>query len=183
MTECVRGRSRGFFQRAARTALGVTTVAAAAMATAWLPATANAAPAATVLYNDQMIEVARTLADPDDLWVTPDDLTRISGFALKGNRVCLDALCVPARGESDLRITRSKQTWISMTALARELKQAVAVDAERGVWSFGDIPAARAGFLESAMAPDFSLPNRQGQQVRLSDFRGKKVLLVTWASW
>lgn len=161
--------------------LGV--AAAAVMAAAFLPGSATAAPAATVLYNDRVVEVARTLADPDDLWVVPEDLTRISGFALKGNRLCLDAVCVPAAANSDLRITRAKQTWISMTALARELKQAVAVDAERGVWSFGEVPAARASFLESALAPDFSLPNRQGQQVRLSDFRGKKVLLVTWASW
>lgn len=157
--------------------------AAAVMAAACLPAAATAAPAATVLYNDRVIEVTRTLADPDDLWVVPEDLTRISGFTLKGNRICLDAVCVPAAPNSDLRITRSKQTWVSMTALARELKQAVAVDAERGVWSFGEVPAARASFLESALAPDFSLPNRQGQPVRLSDFRGKKVLLVTWASW
>ena len=32
-------------------------------------------------------------------------------------------------------------------------------------------------------APDFELKDRDGNVVRLSDFRGKKVLLVTWASW
>ena len=32
-------------------------------------------------------------------------------------------------------------------------------------------------------APDFALPNREGEVVRLSDFRGKKVLIITWASW
>ena len=41
----------------------------------------------------------------------------------------------------------------------------------------------RTEFLRSAMAPDFELPNREGELVRLSDFRGKKVLIVTWASW
>lgn len=35
-----------------------------------------------------------------------------------------------------------------------------------------------------ALAPDFVLPNLDGQQVRLSDFRGRKaVLLMLWASW
>ena len=168
-------------RRGRRALAGLT--AAAAITAGLLPATAIAAPAATVLYNDRVFEVARTLADPDDLWVVPEDLTRISGFALKGNRICLEKVCVPVGKDDELRITRSKQTWISLTELARQLKQPVAVDAERGVWSFGEVPAARASFLDEAIAPDFSLPNRLGQQVRLSDFRGKKVLLVTWASW
>jgi peroxiredoxin len=33
------------------------------------------------------------------------------------------------------------------------------------------------------MAPDFEMKDRAGKLVRLSDFRGKKVMLVTWASW
>lgn len=32
-------------------------------------------------------------------------------------------------------------------------------------------------------APDFVLSNREGDQVRLSDLRGKKVLLNFWATW
>jgi peroxiredoxin len=32
-------------------------------------------------------------------------------------------------------------------------------------------------------APDFTLPDIDGQLHSLSDFLGKKVFLVTWASW
>jgi hypothetical protein len=33
-------------------------------------------------------------------------------------------------------------------------------------------------------APDFALPSLDGQQtIRLSDFRGRRVLIFTWASW
>ena len=32
-------------------------------------------------------------------------------------------------------------------------------------------------------APDFTLPSLDGSEVRLSDYRGKKVVLFMWASW
>jgi len=32
-------------------------------------------------------------------------------------------------------------------------------------------------------APDFTLPDLQGQPVRLSELRGKVVLLFFWATW
>ncbi len=43
----------------------------------------------------------------------------------------------------------------------------------------GERPAAREGRL----APDFVLPTLDGGTVRLSDFRGRWVLLNFWASW
>ena len=75
------------------------------------------------------------------------------------------------------------RTRFNVTELARKLQQAFAVDRDHAVWSFGNIPVTRNAFLQSAMAPDFALPDRDGRLVRLSDFRGKKVLVITWASW
>ncbi len=51
------------------------------------------------------------------------------------------------------------------------------------MWSFGEIPVMRGSFYQSRIAPDFAVPDRKGKIVHLSDFRGKKVLVVTWASW
>jgi cytochrome c biogenesis protein CcmG, thiol:disulfide interchange protein DsbE len=42
-----------------------------------------------------------------------------------------------------------------------------------------DLPAAQKGFL----APDFELKTLDGQSIRLSDLRGKGVILNLWASW
>jgi peroxiredoxin len=39
------------------------------------------------------------------------------------------------------------------------------------------------GFKVGAKAPDFALPHRLGDTLRLSDFKGKFVLLDFWASW
>lgn len=139
----------------------------------------------TVLFDDTVVRVERTLADPNDLWVLPADLTRINRFELKPEGACLDAFCIPVRQDEDgaMFVTRAGQGWFNVAELARQLQQAYAVDHDNQVWSFGQIPQTRQSFLQSAIAPDFTLADRQGNPVSLSDFRGKKVLIVTWASW
>lgn len=42
---------------------------------------------------------------------------------------------------------------------------------------------ARGGDMKGKAAPDFSLQSLEGQTVRLSDFRGKAVVLNFWATW
>jgi peroxiredoxin len=43
-------------------------------------------------------------------------------------------------------------------------------------------PAANAGAIGS-VAPEFALPDLDGKTVRLSDFKGKVVVLDFWATW
>jgi peroxiredoxin len=43
--------------------------------------------------------------------------------------------------------------------------------------------AASAHFTQSSPAPDFSLESLDGKTMRLSDLRGKAVLLNFWATW
>ncbi len=159
------------------------TIALAALLVALAPIAI--ADGAMVLFNDQVVEISATLDDPTDLWVSPDDLTRINGFVLKPEGACLDDICIVAREDVDggLVVNRDGAKWFSVTELARKLQQAFVHDAETGVWSFGEIPVTRKPFLESGMAPDFALEDRNGDTVRLSDLRGKKVMIVTWASW
>ena len=56
-------------------------------------------------------------------------------------------------------------------------------DASRSVWMLGEAAADRGASLASLEAPDFTLPDITGKLHSLSDFRGKKVFLATWASW
>jgi len=140
---------------------------------------------ATALYLGRTVAIERTLADPTDLWVSPQDLTRINDFELKPEGACLDDLCVPVRQDRDsaMFVNREGESWFNVSELADRLHQGRAYDSEHRTWSFGQVPSTRSAFLESAIAPDFTLPDREGNPVRLSDFRGKKVLLLTWASW
>src|SRR5258708_38817586 len=53
---------------------------------------------------------------------------------------------------------------------------------ERAGWSAGHLGAPRAD-VEDKVAPDFALQSIDGTTVRLSDFRGKAVLLNFWATY
>jgi hypothetical protein len=73
--------------------------------------------------------------------------------------------------------------YFDLSAFARKIGQPVVADAGSRVWSLGEMQALGSGFISSRIAPDFSVPDRAGRPVHLSSFRGKKVLVVTWASW
>lgn len=59
----------------------------------------------------------------------------------------------------------------------------VAIDREERAAYLGVSAAERAKVLSSLEAPDFTLPDLDGRLHTLSAHRGKKVLLVAYASW
>ena len=157
----------------------ISTVGAAALFSPAL-GQAQSAPGATVLYDGKAIPLARTAADPakgDALWIEKSDLPRINDFELKPQGACRADVCIP------IPRTMTRGTAFNLTAFAQKVGQKVVADPAARVWSYGEIPVVRGAYLESRMAPDVSIPDRKGRNVRLSNFRGKKVLLVTWASW
>lgn len=143
-----------------------------------------------VLFGERAIEVEpRALgsqdADLDRLWIKRDELPRATGLELKPEGLCVGELCM-AIDEATRRsivVEHENATWIDLLGLAATLNQPVAAAPALGVWSFGQISQVRTADWEAAEAPDFVLPDREGNEVRLSDFRGKKVLLLSWASW
>lgn len=55
---------------------------------------------------------------------------------------------------------------------------------EEAVETTEDIPGAKLSSLrEGAEAPDFELKTLGGETVKLSDYRGKRVILNFWATW
>ena len=137
------------------------------------PAAPNAT--ATVLYDDRAVNIDKTRPDAKDLWVRAADLPRINQFEVKPQGACRADMCIPL--SKDLK----SGEWFNLSGFARKVHQAYVNDA--GAWSFGEIPLVRGDFYRTRIAPDFAVPDRKGRIVHLSDFRGKKVLIFTWASW
>ena len=138
-------------------------------------APAAAATAATVLFQDQTVALEKIRPDPKDLWVRAADLPRINQFTVKPQGACRADMCIPIP-----KALKSGE-WFNLTGFAQRLHQSYVT--EEGVWSFGEMQVTRGDFYRSRIAPEFAAPDRHGSLVHLSDFRGKKVLVVTWASW
>jgi hypothetical protein len=144
---------------------------------------------ATIVYNDAATDVSAAREEGGQLWITTADLKRATRFEVKPQGVCRDELCFPLpKAKQDAFIhkdagqSKSSLTWFNMTAFADLVHQPVAHDAALATWYFG-LRSDQRQQLTSLQAPDFTLPDLQGKTHRLSDFRGKKILLVTWASW
>jgi hypothetical protein len=139
---------------------------------------------ATIVYDDRPTEVASAREEAGQLWITTADLKRATRFEVKPQGVCRDELCfpLPKAKQHDFLLKERGATWFNMSAFATLVRQPVAHDAALATWYFG-LRADQRQMLSSLQAPDFTLPDINGKPHSLSDFRGKKVLLVTWASW
>lgn len=138
----------------------------------------------TIVYDDVATDINAAGEEGDQLWITTDDLKRATRFEVKPQGVCRDELCFPlpkSKQQSLLREDSGKRLF-NLIAFAELVHQPVAHDAALATWYFGLRSDQRQG-LSSLQAPDFTLPDLHGKPHKLSDFRGKKILLVTWASW
>ncbi len=153
-----------------------------------LNAQATETSKAVVIYDDKATDVAAAklaTTKPDDLWITLADLKAATGFVNKPQGVCREELCfpLPKKQRATFLQTQSKTTWFNLTEFARLLKQPVAHDDALATWYFGQRSEVQNSFTQNFKAPNFTLPDKNGKLHSLSDFRGKKVLIVTWASW
>ena len=141
--------------------------------------------AATILYQDAEARVDSAEVDGEELWLTLPGLTAASGWELKPEGVCKDEICVPvpeARRPALIRETPAG-TEFNLTEFARLIDQPFAHDQKHAAWYFGQPGWEWKSRLTSLVAPDFELPDLEGQMHTLSELRGKKVFLLFWASW
>ena len=109
--------------------------------------------------------------------VDPQQLTARTGWIVKPEGACLGELCVPLPAE-----VRNDDGTLDAAGLAERLGAPLLHDESHDLWALG--PATVSGrALSTAQAPELELPDVDGNPFTLSSLRGRKVLLVAWASW
>ena len=101
------------------------------------------------------------------------------GWEVHDGLLCNESMCIPLADESAV----AREGAIDLAGLAGAMDRALAVDLEERAAFLGGSARERSQTLGSQQAPDFSLPDLSGRLHSLAEQRGRKVLLVAWASW
>jgi hypothetical protein len=113
----------------------------------------------------------------DGLWMSPTDAEAVTGWSLKPEGMCRAEACVP------LPASAVGPNEVDVAAFWKKLGGPVISSDQRDVWALGAPADERNAALEGLAAPDFTLPDVDGVPRSLSQLKGKKVFLATWASW
>ncbi len=132
----------------------------------------------TILDEGRAAEVPAQLAG-ERVWLSAASLERALGWELKSQGLCRGDVCIPTTGRTSL----VSDGQVDLAEFAELLQRPVALDLDQRAAAVGASARERANALFGGIAPDFTLPDLSGREWTLSGLRGKKVLLVAYASW
>jgi hypothetical protein len=135
-------------------------------------------PAFTLIHDGRSDATEARLRD-GRASLAPEVVHQILGWQLEPEGLCQGDVCIPVRDRQRLLVGGA----IDLAELARALGRPLVLDAEEGAAALGTAAADRAAQLAGREAPDFRLPDLDGRMHSLSDHRGRKVLLIAYASW
>ncbi len=132
----------------------------------------------TIIDDGSAASVPVTL-EKDQIRLEPADLKRALRWELQSEGFCRDGTCVPVP-EGTSVVT---DAGVDLVEFAHLIDRPLAVDAQERAAYLGTSAVDRGEALTALTAPDFTLPDVEGKLHSLSDYRGKKILLVAYASW
>jgi len=132
----------------------------------------------TLIDGEQAVAVEGRVAG-DRVLLDPRSLKEGLGWEYHDGQLCSDTMCVPIVDEAAL----VRDSGVDLEGFARALDRPLAVDLAERAACLGASARERGRALASQYAPDFTLPDLDGRPHTLSAYRGKKILLVAWASW
>ena len=110
----------------------------------------------------------------DSLELTEGEFASRTGWRLTAEGACKDDRCVPLPPRPDGAV-------VDVRVVAERLGMPLVENERHGVWSLG--PESGGHALATAAMPDLVLPGCDGTPFDVASLRGKKVLLLAWASW
>jgi len=131
----------------------------------------------TILGEGSAVEVDAS-TDGGPVRLSVEGVEQALGWELTEEGFCLGPVCYPLPPDTDL-VT---DAGIDLTRLAALIDRPIALDETEGAAYLGVSARERSQELELLYAPEFTLPDLDGNLHSLSDHRGKKVL-VAYASW
>jgi hypothetical protein len=134
-------------------------------------------PSATIISDD--VRRAEATAADGRLLVAPERIADALGWELKPEGLCRDDICVPVRDRASLFVGDD----VDLAAVAAALGRAAVVDALGGIAAVAMDAEGRRQALDSLHAPAFVLDDLDGHPHRLEEWRGRKKLLVAFATW
>jgi AhpC/TSA family protein len=132
----------------------------------------------TLIDGDRVVELPARI-DGERVRLDAAALETALGWSVHDGLLCRDAVCIPLAEEAAL----ASDGGVDLAGFARALERSLAVDVAERAAFLGGSARERAQALASQQAPDFTLPDLDGRLYSLNEQRGKKVLLVAWASW
>jgi len=135
----------------------------------------------TVLTETGEFEEPDATVSGEALWLSSRRAEEATGWVAKAEGMCKADICVPLPPGREQEFTLASR--VNLAALWRHMGQPVAHSDRGHVWVLAASARDRSAALGSLEAPNFTLPDVSGRPHSLSDYRGKKVFLVTWASW
>ena len=133
----------------------------------------------TIIDSEQGAKAIEAKIADTHVRIAPDALQAALGWELKPEGLCRGELCVPVADRDAL----SSADGVDLEVFASALERPIALDLDERAAALGTPAADRLAQLGTLEAPDFELPDLSGAMHRLSDHRGKKVLLIAYASW
>lgn len=117
----------------------------------------------------------------DSLWLAQEEVSSLTGWTLKTEGFCRDDVCVPVPVGREPEFVSAGS--VNVSAFWELMGKPAVSSADASVWFLGEGALDRNTALQNLEAPNFTLPDLEGNLISLTDFRRKRVLLITWASW
>ena len=104
------------------------------------------------------------------------EFERATGWTIASEGACLGEICIP------LPTGAMTDGLLDVAAVADAVGMPLVHDQLHALWSLG--PWSGGGrALSTAVAPELTLPDIDGNEFSLSSLRGQKVLLLAWAPY